>query len=337
MNNKNLDELLKSMPNKQIEPGKKEEILQAIMEDAGKHERKKWWQLKRQSFVAIGGSFVAIFLALIIFVLPNVSAFFTGEETPVEITELEKYERAFYLPTYAPFDIHEVEYDPIYFGVRTIQDSEIVYTQEGDPDYFTPKIVYYSHTDPIRKMKITLYDPLEHGSYEEIEDYDERVTLRGGIEAKYLKVPGDQSRQMLAWEYDGLLIQIVIRSIEDAPIQRDDMIKIAESFETYKVGSADEHSFLQNQIKEFEGLKSLGEETTKQIQEILENANWDVTSNVDMRYPPNYVLDEYRIWVHPQNDRLDVINTENDHYAELGREESEVLYELITGETLGSD
>nr|WP_243864160.1 DUF4367 domain-containing protein [Alkalibacillus almallahensis] len=185
-------------------------------------------------------------------------------------------------------------------------------------------------------MDVSFSHKSEHVSYEEIEDYDERVTLDNGIEAKYYETPSDRPGQIIAWESDGLMIQLSIRSIED-PVQRDEMIKIANSFERYEVGSADKHPFLQNQIKQFEGLSSLSGEKTKQIRELLENAVWDGTSDVDMQYPPNYVLDDYRIWIHPQQDRIDVINTDNGDYAELDKEESEELYELITGEALGSN
>ncbi|MET3682906.1 hypothetical protein ABID56_000996 [Alkalibacillus flavidus] len=336
MNNKNLDELLKSMPSKRLDPSKKDDIHQSIMDGADKHERQSQWKRKRQSFVAIGGSFAVIALAFMILVLPNMDTIFTGDEEPVEIPELEKFDHAFYLPTYAPFDIHEVEYDHFYFGAREIKDDEVVYTQEDNPDYLLPKVVYFSHTDPVRKMDVSFSRKSEHGSYDEIEDYDERVMLEGGIEAKYDETSHDRPGQMIAWEYDDLLIQLSIRSIEE-PVSRDDMIQIAESFEKYEVGSADEHSFLQNQIQEFEGLSSLGEETTQQIREHLDDAIWDGTTRVNMQYPPNYVLDEYRIWIHPQQDRIDVINTDNGDHAELGEAESDELYELITGDTLGSD
>jgi len=71
--------------------------------------------------------------------------------------------------------------------------------------------------------------------------------------------------------------------------------------------------------------------------EILENANWENRAGI-MASPPDYrfQLDSfnYAIWVTPFGDRLEIIIQGESKYVKLPSEESEVLFEIITGEQL---
>lgn len=71
--------------------------------------------------------------------------------------------------------------------------------------------------------------------------------------------------------------------------------------------------------------------------EILENANWEVRSS-SMANPPDFRIKldsfNYAIWVTPFGDRLEIIVEGELKYVKLPSTESEILYEIITGESL---
>lgn len=93
--------------------------------------------------------------------------------------------------------------------------------------------------------------------------------------------------------------------------------------------------------RQSEGYKSLKEvvksDEIKTVVEIIENAKWEENIKVDIA-PPEYRfrLDSinYAIWVTPNKDRLVIIPEGQSRYIKLPREESEILYKIITGKEL---
>lgn len=82
---------------------------------------------------------------------------------------------------------------------------------------------------------------------------------------------------------------------------------------------------------EFEVINEIRDEDTIQIIiEILNNASWETNVDKD-RLPPDYRLNNYDISVSPQGNNLEIINRDNSNFARLSEEDSETLFEIITG------
>ncbi|WP_163537273.1 hypothetical protein [Gracilibacillus sp. YIM 98692] len=77
------------------------------------------------------------------------------------------------------------------------------------------------------------------------------------------------------------------------------------------------------------------EDKVRMIIDIFNNVNWDTDTHRDMPLP-HYRLNNYDIWVTPSGDMLEIINQSNDYYVRLSKENSEVLFEIITGKELKS-
>lgn len=81
------------------------------------------------------------------------------------------------------------------------------------------------------------------------------------------------------------------------------------------------------------------------VKKILNDTDWD-NAKVDMPRPPDYrfvfqfkssqieaktVLHE--VWISPKKDKLEIVQGDN-HYARLTKENSAILFEIITGDRL---
>ncbi|HWL24701.1 MAG TPA: hypothetical protein VNR38_13290 [Ureibacillus sp.] len=71
---------------------------------------------------------------------------------------------------------------------------------------------------------------------------------------------------------------------------------------------------------------------------IIENADWEENIKVEMDYPPNYRLKlgtiTYGVWVTPNSDHLEIVPEGQSKYVKISDEESNILYEMITGKKL---
>ena len=71
---------------------------------------------------------------------------------------------------------------------------------------------------------------------------------------------------------------------------------------------------------------------------IMENAKWEENTEVSMPHPPEYRFTlesiQYGIWVTPNGDRLEIVAEGQAKYVKLPVEESETLYEIMTGKEL---
>lgn len=76
----------------------------------------------------------------------------------------------------------------------------------------------------------------------------------------------------------------------------------------------------------------------KIVTEMIEDAEWEENIEVDMVYPPDYRfrLDSisYAIWVTPNRDGLEIIAEGQSKYIKLPVQDSEILYEIMTGKEL---
>jgi hypothetical protein len=97
----------------------------------------------------------------------------------------------------------------------------------------------------------------------------------------------------------------------------------------------------------YEDFKEINQnERVKQVREIVEDIEWE-NAQVSMVRPPDYrfgfqyknpnieakaVL--YELWISPNKDRVELVIDAESKYAQLDKETSAVLYELITEEKL---
>ena len=94
--------------------------------------------------------------------------------------------------------------------------------------------------------------------------------------------------------------------------------------------------------RQSEGYKIIKEvvksEEIKIVVEILENAEWQENTKVEMALPPEYRFSlssiNYAIWVTPNRDRLEIIPEGQSKYIKLPIKDSKILYKIITGKEL---
>ncbi|WP_088103086.1 inorganic diphosphatase [Halalkalibacter urbisdiaboli] len=74
------------------------------------------------------------------------------------------------------------------------------------------------------------------------------------------------------------------------------------------------------------------------ILDILEKADWEENIQVEMALPPEYRFrlnsSNYAIWITPNGDRLEIIIEGEAKYIKLPQSQSEILFEIITGNEL---
>lgn len=180
---------------------------------------------------AIGFSILsAIGIALMVWIASTQA--FLAEKEIREMEELNRFDdRNILLPTYAPFKIHEVEYDELYSGRREIKDSEIVYVDIDDLDYLTPIIRYHSNDEPNREMELYFGKSLDMDNI----IYDEIIEFGDGLKGFYRVY---QTRQFFTWEQDGVFLDMAITTEdEEQLLSVEEIIKIAESFKKWDTGA----------------------------------------------------------------------------------------------------
>ncbi|RDU36787.1 hypothetical protein DRW41_12110 [Neobacillus piezotolerans] len=69
--------------------------------------------------------------------------------------------------------------------------------------------------------------------------------------------------------------------------------------------------------------------------DILVDAEWE-NAKMQMATPPDWKLNNrYLVWLTPSSDQLEIIVNGENKYKKLSKEDSEELYEIITGKKLG--
>ena len=158
---------------------------------------------------------------------------FLAEKEIKKMEELNKFDdRIILLPTYAPFKIHEVEYDQLYSGRIEIKDSEIVHVDKDNLDYLTPRIRYYSNDKPNRQMDLYIGKNLDMKYIR----YDEIIEFGDDLKGFYRVY---KTRQFFTWKQDGVSLDMGITTEdEEQLLSIEEIIKIAESFKKWNIGSS---------------------------------------------------------------------------------------------------
>ncbi|MFC0472340.1 hypothetical protein ACFFHM_18050 [Halalkalibacter kiskunsagensis] len=83
-------------------------------------------------------------------------------------------------------------------------------------------------------------------------------------------------------------------------------------------------------------------EQVQKVKEIINGAVWE-NAEVEMAEPPHYKfrfrnlspeeVSLHEVWISPKNDKLEIINR-NKGYTQLTKENSSLLFEILTGEPL---
>ncbi|MCA1054328.1 hypothetical protein LCM10_04955 [Rossellomorea aquimaris] len=157
---------------------------------------------------------------------------FLAEKEIKEIEELNKFDdRTILLPTYAPFNVHDVEYEEIYSGKREVKDNEIVYVDKDNLDYLRPKILYHSNDEPTRELVLFIVKDLDQDHIK----YDKIVKFGDDLEGFYRV---HQNTQFFTWDQDGVFLDMAITTEdEDQRLTVEEIVKIAESFEKWSLSS----------------------------------------------------------------------------------------------------
>ena len=85
----------------------------------------------------------------------------------------------------------------------------------------------------------------------------------------------------------------------------------------------------------YKQLKKISDtETINKVLSVLRNADWE-NAKVSMSRPPDFKINNlYDIWISPEKNRLEVVIEGESKYVILSKKDSQVLYEIITGEKL---
>ncbi|RFB13504.1 hypothetical protein DZB84_16140 [Bacillus sp. HNG] len=235
--NDHLENQLRSMPTATLGFENKRRIHDRLM-NYEEHPVQKTWKKMKWALPTIGSLVVVAILAFFISTLPQnpfSQQAFLAEEQIAEIQELQEIERKIKLPTYAPFDVHEVEFMEQYLGPQSIEDGELKKLEPDNPKFHVQNISYLSFNKPFKSIHLILAD----STVESVNTKGyETIQLNNGITAFYMF---NGNAQMLFWIDDGVNYTLNIfvenkekTSLRKEPFAKEEIIKIAESFRVYK-------------------------------------------------------------------------------------------------------
>lgn len=87
------------------------------------------------------------------------------------------------------------------------------------------------------------------------------------------------------------------------------------------------------EVDDFKTLKVI--EDTSEVDDfvkLFDGFDWETDKDVDFEHLPDYLLNDYGIWLSPEKNRLEIKNLENSDYALLSEEQSSELFYMLTGE-----
>ncbi|MEH7385286.1 hypothetical protein V7147_07755 [Bacillus sp. JJ1521] len=237
--NNHLDNQLRSMPTARLGFEDKTRMHETLM-NYEEHRLQKTWKKMKWTLPTISGLAVVALLAFLIWTLPqNIFSHqaFLAEEQIAQITEIQEIERKIKLPTYAPFEVHEVEFLQQYLGPKDFNNGEGEPTplEPIDPKLYVQTIIYLSNEKPFKGIHLILADSIK----EEVATKEyEPIELNNGIKAYYMF---NGNAQMMFWSDNGVNyhLNVIVEnkdktSFREEPISREEIIKIAESFRDYK-------------------------------------------------------------------------------------------------------
>lgn len=164
---------------------------------------------------------------------------FLGKNQITMSDNLEDFTRTIKFPTYAPFEIDEAQVWLEEGGPRNLLDGgKATYREEGNPEYQEIVSQYISHESPGKAMILSQRNA-SHSSIEAYSTYNEKklIEFGDGLNGLYYF---NGMVQMFVWEDEGELFDLTV-SVEsenneghiNEPLSMEEIIKIAESFETY--------------------------------------------------------------------------------------------------------
>lgn len=232
-----LERKLQSMPMASLDPQEKQRIHKKLLEIEEKPVKNSRKQLKTV-FSTVGGLTVILCFSIFVGFLqqnPSSNQAFIGEEQLAQIDELQEIERIIKLPTYAPFEIHEVKFSQTYHeqGPKSIENSKHKLLEPDNPTYQVQNVVYESSENPYKSMLLVISDSSVGSVY---TDGYKRIELDRGINAYY---DFNGNSQILYWREDGVdyrlnvFVQNKSKPSFSDPIPIEEFIKVVESFKAY--------------------------------------------------------------------------------------------------------
>ncbi|MDX5474233.1 MAG: hypothetical protein LPK00_01745 [Bacillaceae bacterium] len=236
-----LEQKLQAMPTAELPDLEKEKMYESIVKQTGNFKKRKSFKQTTSFIVSSVGVAAAIMLAVILFVFPGNNepvplAFVAEEEIKSLEDELLSYDRYIMLPTYAPFEIDEVNLEKTYWGPKIIENSKIVNTEEEEPSHWYLNVQYFSKKDPEIVMEIEIVNKYEMTD-EDLSYMDEVITFSNDRKGGYTQhldfsswFEGKGAMQWFGWQENGSSFFMKI-SFEDGEIlPKEEIIKIIESF-----------------------------------------------------------------------------------------------------------
>ncbi|MFT4416403.1 hypothetical protein ACLM5H_21290 [Fredinandcohnia humi] len=233
--NDELDRKLQAMPTAKLNPERKQVIHESLMNDEPMTNRKLWGK-SRWFLSTVGGISVVSILALFIFTMPQnpfTSHSFLAAEELETIEELKEIERPILLPTYAPFEVNEFQFDQQYHGPKKLENDKMIPIEQDNPKFYVQNFYYRTNESPIKMIHVALSD----GSVTSMGDEYEKVEFDNGKIGEY---NFNGNTQTFHWIEDGILINLLVwvenkdkTFFREGPIPLEEIIKIAESFEVY--------------------------------------------------------------------------------------------------------
>jgi hypothetical protein len=122
-----------------------------------------------------------------------------------------------------------------------------------------------------------------------------------------------------------LLFSVFIITIIGCSSKNADVIPEVKTLNIVKNDGTDNYT----QLKKITNTKIINK-----VISILRNVNWENAQVSMSRHPDFKINNLYDIWISPQKNRLEVVIKGKSKYVQLSEKDSQVVYEIITGEKL---
>jgi hypothetical protein len=214
----------------------KNNVLLTIKDGSSFPKRNSWY--KKGLSIAV----LASLLIIVIGFATTKSGIFQSASNHVAVEKLQELEELkdipypFKLPTYIPFSVENVHFSKTYIGPRDYREKEQE-LKKDDLNYYRLNITY-ANPESEELYKMLEVSVMNATSMNQLRDEHEEVMING-INGSYMF---NGAVQLIHWEEDDVLYDITLyvrdkenlKQHETPPISKEEMIKIAESFERYR-------------------------------------------------------------------------------------------------------
>ncbi|MBU9713134.1 hypothetical protein [Evansella tamaricis] len=242
-----IEEKLKSLPKPPLKSSSKSLIQQSLREFNEVYEHQKSTSnslIKRVGFSLTGAIVIGLFLILLVsdggendFYQPHS---FVAEAQLKNLKELDKFDRLIKFPTYLPFEVSDIHYEEQYLGPMDVMQDEVHYLYEDDPAHLAIRTFFLSLDESnkqvveVEQWDVSVHSLLNKNHFRE----DSLIEMEDGKRGLYFS---NGAVQILSWEEDGVTFDIIYSTDPEdwvdgrmVEIPLEELIKIAESFETFK-------------------------------------------------------------------------------------------------------